>query len=389
MSFTRVRVAPLALWLTELAHVDDGGRSFMLSLVERLRGDGLPLWRCSFTLTTMHPEVLWRNLRWTEDEGLSVIERPYEQLDDPFYKDSPVALLHRGVSPIRVRLTGADVRFPICRDLEALGGTDYCAQAARFSNGQLSYVSWATRAPGGFSDETIAALEELRPFLTQRLEVESAYHATRALLEVYLGRNAAARVRAGAFRRGAGELIDAAIWFCDMRGFTSLSDSTAPGEVVRLLDAYFDRVTQAIMGHGGEVLKFVGDAVLAIFPVQGDPAAACANALAAAEEALESVVQLNAGNDRTLAIGVGLHVGQVMYGNIGARDRLDFTVISSSVNEACRLEALCKTLGTPLAMSEAFARSAKPEDLVDLGEQPLKGVRAPLRVFTRRRHRDA
>jgi adenylate cyclase len=286
-----------------------------------------------------------------------------------------------------VRLDGdGALPYPICDDLRAEGGTDYLAVALPYTDGEMGYVSWATRAPGGFSDEQVAALMALAPELALRVEVASAYHATQALLQVYLGRNAGDRVARGAFRRGGGERIEAAIWFCDLRGFASLCDERSPEEVVSLLDAYFEHVAGAVMAEGGEVLKLIGDALLAIFPVAGDAPAACRRALAAAERALGALADLNVARaergEPTLAMGVGLHLGEVMYGNVGARDRLDFTVISSSVNEAARLESLCKPLATPLVLSDRFAAAAGPEGLVDLGLQALKGVRAPMRVFT-------
>jgi adenylate cyclase len=193
----------------------------------------------------------------------------------------------------------------------------------------------------------------------------------------------------GSFRRGGGELIRAAIWFCDLRNFTSMSDRMAPHEVVEVLDVYFDRVAGAVTARGGEVLKFVGDAILAIFPIGSDASAACRNALRAADEALTSLRNLNEVRAREgpLTIGIALHLGEVMYGNIGSRERLDFTVISSSVNETCRLEALCKVLKTPLTLSETFARAVEGEDVVDLGEHDLKGVKAKARVFTLGRYR--
>jgi adenylate cyclase len=358
----------------------------MAGLTSSLRARGIPLWRCSFSLMTKHPELVWRRVQWEDGSGVKTVDYPRGTLGDAYFTDSPVALLRGGSLPIRVRLTEDDVRFPICRDLKARGATDYFAQALPASNGEVSYVSWATRAEGGFDDDTLAALTELGPQLAQRVELESAYHATRALLEVYLGRNAGQRVARGDFRRGTGELIDAAIWFCDLRNYTAFSDRSAPQSVVQTLDEYFERVAGSILDSGGEVLKFVGDAILAIFPVaNGGAAVACRCALEAAEHALEAIEFLNversARADEAIDIGIALHVGRVMYGNIGARDRLDFTVISASVNEACRLEGLCKPLRTPLAMSEAFVAAATPEHAVNLGRHALKGVREPITVF--------
>lgn len=372
--------------LLRLRHVDDGGLSLMADLVELLRAQGLPLWRCRFNLMTKHPELVWHTVQWSEEEGVKLIERSRLAMDAPLFTRSPVALLRNGSPPIRVRLEGAELPFPICQELAAQGGTDYFIQGLPYSTGDIGYISWATRAPEGFSDDALAALAELTPHLAQRIELASAYHATRALLEVYLGRNAGQRVAQGGFRRGSGELIDAAIWFCDLRDFTSLSEQSTPQAMVKTLDEYFDHVAGAVMARGGEVLKFIGDAILAIFPVTDDARRACQSALMAAEEALASLQGLNAERrargEVPLSIGVALHVGQVMYGNIGARGRLDFTVISSSVNEACRLESLCKPLAVPLTLSEAFVQVARPEAVVDLGEHTLKGVRAPLRVFT-------
>ena len=381
---------PIHLWLIDAPH-DDDGAALIRAFATRLKSAGLPLWRVSYALMTMHPEVLWRTMQWQQrGDGDEVVVRdqPHARLEDDFYKGSPVAVVRRTQCPARVRLVEGDLPYPICVDLRDQGGTDYYAQPLPFTNGQISYVSFATKAPGGFSDDDIAMLESIRPFFARRLELESAYYATRALLDVYLGKNAARRVFAGGFQRGKGELIDAAIWFSDMRDFTAMTDATSPAHVVEILDAYFDAVASAVAAHGGEVLKFIGDAVLAIFPIESDARAACRHALAAAEEAFISLANVNASRaargEPTVEIGVALHRGKVMYGNIGARDRLDFTVISSSVNEASRLESLCKTLGTSLALSAAFTEAAEVDDVVDLGEHALKGVKAKLRVFTLR-----
>ena len=386
-------VSAIQRWLMDVPRVDDSAQTFLHALAGGLQAGGLPLSRVSFALMTMHPEVLWRTVQWSEGDGIRVVDQPHARLKDPFFTKSPVAKLRAGAPPIRVRLEGAEpLPFPICDDLRAEGAADYYAQGLPFSNGQISHVSWTTRAAGGFHPDALAALDALVPFLARRLELESAYYGTRALLDVYLGHNAARRVLAGSFQRGRGELIDAAIWFSDMRGFTALSDRAPPELVIEVLDAYFDAVANAVSAGGGEVLKFIGDAVLAIFPVGGDGNAkdACRRALAAATESLAAVDRLRVGAgteaEEPLGIGVALHLGAVMYGNIGARERLDFTVISSSVNEASRLESLCKQLGTPLALSEAFVNAAQAEEeIVDLGAHALKGVKAKLRVFTPRR----
>ncbi len=381
-------------------HYDDA-RRFARAFAARWIADGFSLWRVSYALMTMHPEVLWRTVQWRADapDAVVVRDQPHARLDDEFYTKSAVAVVRRSRAPVRVALGPGDLPYPICEDLRSAGGTDYLVQPLAFTNNQVGYVSFASNDRGGFSDADLAAFEALAPFFARRIELESAYYATRALLDVYLGKNAARRVSAGAFQRGKGELIDAAIWFSDMRDFTALTDGAPPAQVIEILDAYFDAVASAVADHGGEVLKFIGDAVLAIFPIEGnrldregtpasDARAACRQALEAADQAFAALAHMNDTRARNgedpVAIGVALHRGKVMYGNIGARERLDFTVISSSVNEASRLESLCKVLRTPLALSAAFAEAAEAVDLVDLGEHELKGVKAKLRVFTPR-----
>ena len=217
------------------------------------------------------------------------------------------------------------------------------------------------------------------------MALEASKHASRALLRAYLGPHASRRVLTGAFRRGTGESVRAVILFCDMRGFTSFSDSRPPAEVVRALDEYFDRVATPIEEAGGEVLKFIGDAVLGMFPIGDQPTEACRRALESATKALSNLAELNglraARGDEPLGLGMALHVGEVMYGNIGARSRLDFTVIGSAVNEVCRVEALTRSLGCDLLLTKDFVREAKLERATSLGEHALKGVGGRIEVF--------
>jgi len=362
----------------------------MLSqLVERLMRAGVPLWRVNTSLRTLHPEVFIQNLNWERGAGCTVITRAHEVREQEMFQSSPVALIYGGSGVIRQRLDVASesLEFPVCRELKAKGGTDYVAMPLEFGDGRRTFVSFATDAQGGFTEAHTATLQAVLPALSLRVELASAYHATQSLLEVYLGHNAASRVLAGAFKRGTGERIDAAIWFCDMRGFTTLSDERSPAEVVVALDAYFDRVAGAIDEQGGEVLKFIGDAVLAIFAVDvcGSRANACERALHAGKLALDAMAALNAEratvNAPAMNIGVALHLGSVMYGNIGARSRLDFTVIGAAVNEVCRLESLCKPLGTPLVMSRDFAQACGNERVRSVGSHELKGVSRPVEVF--------
>jgi adenylate cyclase len=332
----------------------------------------------------MHPEVYVRTLTWNPARGAACDLRNHDLRQSPMYRGSPVERIHQGSGPIRCRLVGpdADLSFPVCRDIVAEGGTDYLVLPVELAGTSRSFASFATARPGGFTDAQLDALASLVPLLSLRLAHAAARFATRGLLEVYLGKNAARRVLSGAFTRGGGETLHAAIWFCDLRGFTALSDSRPAAEMVALLDRYFEAVAGPIDDAGGEILKFIGDAVLAIFPVgAAGPGDACDRALAAARRALAGVAALDA-DGGPLSIGIALHLGEVLYGNIGGRDRLDFTVIGPAVNEASRVESLCKEVGASILVTSRFA-AALPDVAFDArGEHRLRGVAAPQPLYT-------
>ena len=358
-----------------------------------LRRHDIPVSRASLNVHTFHPEVFVRNLVWSADTGTSSMTILHFDLLSTTYKDSPVALIYQGSGPIRRRLTGphAQLDFPICRELAEGGSTDYLILPLEFSDGRRTYASFCCDTEDGLSDDHVAALLEIAPYLALRVELASSYFATSSLLQLYLGKNAARRVLAGNFKRGHGDSIDAAVWYCDLRGFTEMSDHSAAGQVVEMLDTYFECVADAIRESGGEILKFIGDAVLAIFDfADSSPERACRHALHAATRALDAVDEWNQrshlGDDK-LRLGVALHAGSVLYGNIGSRERLDFTVIGAAINEVCRLEPLCKTIGVPLVMSQRFTElvgAGDDADLVGMGRFVLRGVRDPQEVFSLR-----
>jgi adenylate cyclase len=379
---------PVAAWLLapETRRLDAG--VLVDQLARRLLADGVPLFRVAISIPTMHPQVFRRNINWTEAGG-SIDRFPAHQiLDTPTFLDSPVAVLYSGQARrLRFRLEGpnADVRYPILREIADLGATDYVANL--IDTGTVkSYMSAATRAADGFADAHVARLIGLVDALGVWLELEAGRYTTRSLLEVYLGKSAAARVLGGDFKRGTGQEIRAAIWYCDMRGFTAIADRAAARDVVVMLDRFFEAVSAAIDARGGEILKFIGDAVLAIFPAGGrDPCDACERALAAAQAAVDAVARLNresATGAAPLELGIALHLGDVMYGNVGGRERLDFTVIGAAVNEVCRVEALCKTLGAPILFTRAFADALASDAAVSAGRHALKGVSEPHEIFT-------
>jgi adenylate cyclase len=274
--------------------------------------------------------------------------------------------------------------YEIVEEMRAEGVTDYLIQPLPFTNGDVHAISWTTLRPGGFGDTDIAALEAIRLPLARLAEIYALRRIATTLLSTYVGRDAGERILQGRIRRGDIERIHAVILLSDLRDFTTSSD-LLPGEaVIRLLNGYFDCLVPAIDTHGGEVLKFVGDGLLGIFPVADDPAAACRAALAAAGDARATLAQTNAERAETgeprLRYGLALHLGDVLYGNIGSAGRLDFTTIGPAVNLTARLETLARDLGRDLVASAAFAGHC-PESLTSLGAFRLRGFREPQEVF--------
>jgi adenylate cyclase len=368
-------------------------------VLERIVGDavaalddlGVPVDRVSTSIQTLHPEVYVRNLRWTRGGGFVIRELTHEVIRSSLYLDSPVARVHQTGRSFRcdLRVPVEEIPYEVCRELRAEGFTDYAIFPLPLG-GRTSFAAFATRHPDGFAEAHLAPLQDAVDGLSHRFESEHAWYVLDSLLTVYLGANAGRRVRDGVVRRGTGETIRAAIWSCDLRGFTTLADTRSPAETVRLLDRYFDAVGEPVERGGGEILKFIGDAVLAVFPADGDGdagyAAPCARALAAAEQAVDRLAAVSAASvaegGPALVMGVALHVGEVFYGNIGAARRLDFTVIGPAVNEVSRVEPYCKQLGVPLLVTDAFRACVPDAPLVDLGAHALRGAARPRGLFT-------
>lgn len=360
---------------------------FAAAFPAELRKAGIPISRLATSVLNMHPEVYVLTVRWTAAGGPSITEVPHSVTRTPDFIQSPVeALYSRKVSRIRVRTTeGVAPPYPQLAELQAKGMTDYLALPLHFSRGRLSFVSYGCDEAGGFSDAQLALLEALGPALSLRLEALSTSYGAASLLRVYLGQTAAERVLSGHFRRGTGEEIEAAIAFFDMRSFSSFSDRAPMRQVVETLDAYFEALAAPLERAGGEILKFIGDAVLAVFPTSLGAAEACRAAVQAAREGIAAVEALGdrlaeQGGPRVRA-GAGVHVGRMLYGNIGARQRLDFTVIGPSVNEASRIESLCKELGQSVLVSADCAALFGAEGLQSVGRHTLKGIREPKELF--------
>ena len=309
-------------------------------------------------LERRHPQLFSVSSLWERDKG--VTERRYrvDPSQDAILANSPIRNAYDG-NPFRSRLTTAaeQPEFPILTELRSAGVTDYVVLPVPFSDGTNKALSLATTRVGGFSDDEIA-LFEATPAIAVNLEIQALRRMARTLLDTYVGRQAGGRVLAGQIRRGMGETINAVIWLSDLRGFTSLSESSPRDELIEMLNRYFGPMCDAVEASGGEVLKFIGDSVLALFPIEQEAAAACRRALEAAQTAKAAIEAENLLRATAAApqihYGLALHVGDVMYGNIGGDARLDFTVIGPAVNLTARIESMCKNLQrSPLLLVEA------------------------------------
>ena len=385
-SATSSTIDQLAGWLISTARLIDDTAALDQAIVDRLRAAGLPITRFTTGVPSLHPQVNSFSTLWEQGKGLSFRQYRGDQATPRSLQDSPIFAAYREGRNVRCRLADPprDDDYPIAKELRDAGYTDYLVVALPFGDGSNKAMSFATDRPGGFSPDDIAILEGLRHALAGTIEVRYLRHLAATLMNTYVGPIAGQRVLQGAIRRGSQETIRAAIWFCDLRGFTPLSERLPAQQLIDTLNAYFDAVTAAIEAEGGEILKFIGDAVLAIFQPRGAEAEAAARALAAARTAVASLGDLNArrraAEEPEIGCGIALHFGDVLYGNVGGANRLDFTVIGPAVNLAARIEALTPELGRPVLVSGAFATLAR-DDFEPMGTFPLKGIAEPQAIF--------
>ena len=378
-------------WLIDGAPTAQRPENVLAELCGRLQVCGLPLHRVAVFVRTLHPNVMGRRFLWRPDREVEVSERPHGLLEEQSYLASPIALVFGGGGTVRRRIAdpACPNDFGIIDELRAEGVTDYLIQPLAFSNGEIHAVSWTTTRPGGFSDADGAALEAIARPLARVAEIHALRRVASTLLSTYVGHGTGLRILQGRIRRGDIEHIHAVILLADLRGFTALSDRLPGDQVIGLLNSYFDALVPALEAAGGEVLKFMGDGVLAIFPIAADPADACSRALAGVAAARAALADLNAarraqGKDE-LRYAVALHRGEVLYGNVGSSGRLDFTAIGPAVNLTARLATLARDLGRDLVLSAAFAAHGSG-GLTSLGAFELRGFRDPVEVFAPTAH---
>jgi adenylate cyclase len=386
----RVYGDPLARWfVTEAYRITDTAQ-LIAAAGEQLVGAGIPVYRLAYFQFTLHPELAGKSYAWRRDRGVEVGDAPHGLLSEARYLDSPLAVMFERRKTIRIRLERTEPQSAILRQLKDEGATDYVVLPLIFSTGHVDGLSIISDKPGGFSGGDLDRMFLLQFAFTRIVEIHSLRDTAVNLLDAYVGRAAGRRILAGEVKRGDGQTIEAVIWYCDLRGFTRASDSLPRDAIIALLNDYFGAMGAVVTGAGGEILKVMGDGMLAIFtvaePSQRQQTAACAaQAAVAAAHAIASLNRCRAAaGDPAVRFGLALHIGEVLFGNIGASSRLDFTVIGPAVNHAARLEKLCALIDCPIILSAALAALLAENEVTSLGFHALKDIDAPQAVYALR-----
>ena len=362
---------------------------FIAQLMDRVVETGLPIWRFYIGLQLIHPQLQAMGFMWRRGEPVQAIARGHGIQFTPAYIGSPMQEAREQARPVRYRLAEInESNHEVLHEIRAGGGTDYYALPMRISHGRpMPVVTFATDHEGGFSSADIDDMHRLIDMMGAVTEMHIEHSIADTVANTYLGRQVGQRILNGAIRRGDGEEIRAVLWFSDLRDFTGLNERLQPSEVLELLNNYFQLVGNALAAHGGEILKFVGDGVMAYFPAEDALflPMVTAGALNAARQVIGDIEAANearaAGGAEPVRFGIGLHVGDVTFGNVGTEDRLDFTVIGSAVNRASRLEGLTKALGVQVCASADFNEVCM-QPMKSLGTHRLRGVPKPVEIFT-------
>lgn len=375
-------------WLTNGTRDERFIDDIFAQMCIRLQQAGIPLKRSTLHILINHPQWLGARFVWSDgmrEAEIALVD--YDVRERTEYIGSAANEMQEGATEVRENLErdpSLGRKHALYDEMREKGLTDYVAWPLYHTLGKRHLITFATDRPGGFDQAHIAALKKLLPVLSLVSEIRVKNRFARTLLETYVGSHAAELILAGATRRGTGTTVRAAIMICDLRDFTKISDNWPRDDVIDLLNDYFDAMSEPIARHGGEILKFIGDGLLAIFPLQAPNA--CENLLHAVTEARLAMAALNERNSATsrapLNYGIGVHVGDVMYGNIGSSSRLDFTVIGPAVNMASRLEALTKKLGRSVLLSRDFAELVQPKfELEHVGKHEVRGFSDPIELF--------
>ncbi|MBR1178100.1 adenylate/guanylate cyclase domain-containing protein [Bradyrhizobium sp. KB893862 SZCCT0404] len=375
-------------WLTNGTRDERFIDNIFAQMCNRIQQAGVPLKRSTLHILINHPQWLGARFIWSDgmrDAQIALVD--YDVRARPEYIGSAANEMQDGATEVRENLErdpSLGRKHALYDEMREKGLTDYVAWPLYHTLGKRHFITFATDRPGGFDDAHIKALKNVLPVLALVSEIRIKNRLARTLLETYVGAHAGELILAGATRRGTGTTVRAAIMICDLRDFTKISDNWPRDDVIDLLNDYFDAMSEPIARHGGEILKFIGDGLLAIFPLSKPDA--CINLLHAVTEARQAMAGLNERNNGSgrapLNYGIGVHVGDVMYGNIGSSSRLDFTVIGPAVNMASRLEALTKQIGRNVVLSRDFAELVQPKfELERVGKYEVRGFSDPIELF--------
>jgi adenylate cyclase len=368
-------------WLAgdECHELDDA--KLAAELGRRLRATGLPLDHLGLYLRTLHPEIRGRTIAWAAGEPVQIHDRQHGVELSAAFLVNPIRHVLETQKPLVLRVDDLnDAAWTHIDIFEGRHFVEFVILPLRNADALANAVSFATRRTSGFTSAERAAFTRIAPALRNACELRTLRSAEQALLDTYVGTLTARRVLEGHVRRGEVETLEAALLLCDLRGFTELSNRLPSKRVLQLLDAYFGCVVPAINEAGGEVIKFMGDAVLAFFHRE-DASSECAAGLQGALSALQRLRKLTI-FDAELRAGIALHHGEVSYGNIGYGHRLDFTLIGPDVNLVSRLQGICSITGRSLLMSDRFARLLDPTVVMSLGSHQLKGLAEPAELYT-------
>jgi len=377
-------------WLTDEAWRIKNPRVLVRAVCDRLLAVGVPIENFAAFIFTLHPDYFGVVHRWLRDTGeVSTTLGSYEIINTHVMERSPIKAIREGASAVRWRIDtwGSHPEHEVINDLRMEGATDYVGMRLPFQDDTPNAITFSTNAPGGFTTNQLTFMDRIIFYLARMTEVQAVNYLATVLLDTYVGRQSGNEVLRGKIRRGAGQSIRAVILMTDLRRFTTLSDQLPPDELLELLNDYFDAVGQPVQRRHGEILKFIGDAMLAVFPIEEgktDEQQACQDALAAVQEAQQDVASRNNARQfagkQSIQFVAALHVGDVIWGNIGTAGRLDFTVIGPAVNLVSRLEGLTGTLDQQVLMSDDFVRAGGIE-AASCGAHAVKGLAAPIEVF--------
>lgn len=379
---------PVIDWLFSSGCLMNDDTKFVYELAHQLIACGAPVDQFRLTMRALNPEIIGISNFWLKSTDVSShleTERRIQETDR--YLGSPMKQLYDTGKIVRQRLDQLpETAHRAYTELSEDGFSDYLALPVMTANGISAAIIVTTKIRGGFGDQDIESFCEIRNYLVPIIEVQSLRHMSKSLLNTYVGKRTGAKVLAGMIKRGDADIINAALWFSDLRNFTHITETLAADQVIGMLNDYFEFVAAAVTARGGEILRFIGDAMLIVFPIDDNSSrqTACKAAIDAAIDAQSTLASLNHRRRRhgqpEIEFGVGLNVGEVVYGNVGAPDRLDFTVMGPAVNRTARLESLTKELDRNILFSKEFAELID-DPVQSFGEHKMKGIAEPQAVF--------